>query len=170
MDIRIIAGSIVMESKLSKCAKLQLLNFLQKEASIAQVKAFILDGEIVSLDEQSEEIVNDRFAVAEAGGRVAQLRKTAFSVGTIGPIWPLYRIVRSAFDQCTNTCGKFELNTARRQFCMAQCKVKRIQGELAAANKTKNQKEIAKKTKELTKAKAVFDRYKQTFSNKNSPY
>lgn len=75
MDLRIIAGAIVTESKLSKCAKLQLLNFLQKEASISQVKAFILDGDIINLDEHAEEIVNDRFAIAEVDGRVTQIRK-----------------------------------------------------------------------------------------------
>ncbi len=75
--LKIIAGSIVVESKLGKSAKQQLLNFIQKEVTEVQLKSFILDGEIVVLDEQSECIVNDRFAVLEAGGKVAEFRKIA---------------------------------------------------------------------------------------------
>jgi len=61
--LRIIAGAIVTESKLSKGAKLQLLNFIQKEATDIQVKALLLDGKVLTaIDEQTKEIVNDRFA------------------------------------------------------------------------------------------------------------
>ncbi len=59
--LRIKAGKIVVESKLSKSAKLQMLNFIQKEATDVQVKALLMDGEIVNLDSQAEEIVNARF-------------------------------------------------------------------------------------------------------------
>lgn len=59
--LRLRAGKIVVESKLSKSAKLQLINFIQKEATDAQIKALLMDGKIVQLDEQSEEIVNARF-------------------------------------------------------------------------------------------------------------
>ena len=55
------AGAIVVESKLTGQTKLQLLNWLKKEANEAQVKAFLLDGKIAFLDEQAEEVVNDRF-------------------------------------------------------------------------------------------------------------
>lgn len=60
-QIRLMAGQIVVESKLPKEAKRQLLNFIKEEATDAQVKALMMDGKIVQLDEQSEEIVNDRF-------------------------------------------------------------------------------------------------------------
>jgi len=59
--LRLRAGEIVTGSKLSKEAKLQLINFIQTEATDAQVKALLMDGKIVQLDEQSEEIVNARF-------------------------------------------------------------------------------------------------------------
>jgi hypothetical protein len=55
------AGALVVESKLSGQAKLQLINWLKKEATEAQVKAFLLDGKVTFLDEQAEEVVNDRF-------------------------------------------------------------------------------------------------------------
>jgi len=59
--IRIFAGKMIVESELSKSAKLQLLNFIQHEATDSQVKVMLMDGEIVSLDEHAEEIVNSRF-------------------------------------------------------------------------------------------------------------
>ena len=62
--LKILAGNIVTGSKMSKSAKLQLLNWLQNEATEVQIKALLLDGEmIIDLDEQAEEIVNARFEV-----------------------------------------------------------------------------------------------------------
>jgi hypothetical protein len=217
MDSRILAGVIVVESELSKQAKLQLLKFLQYEATPSQVKAFILDGEIVHLDEQAAEIINDRFAVSEAGGRVAQMRKSYFGTvpasaaggaisGGIGggiaggmagavaagkagailgaaggaaggalpmvgaaALWALYRVIRSRFDKCTKRCGTLEMNTARRQFCMAKCKVSKLQEELKAAVKSKNAKEINKKKSALAKAQKTFANYQKSFKGKESP-
>jgi len=60
-SLKVFAGKVIVESKLSKSAKLQLLNFIQNEATIPQVKVLLMDGEIVSLDKNGEEIVNDRF-------------------------------------------------------------------------------------------------------------
>ena len=62
-QLRLLAGMIVVESKMSKQSKIQLLNFIKEEASDAQVKALLMDGKIVQLDEQAEEIVNDRFSL-----------------------------------------------------------------------------------------------------------
>lgn len=65
-ELKLYAGNVVIESKLSNAAKMQALKFL-KEANSSQVKVFIMDGKIVKLDEQSEQIVNDRFeAIYEA--------------------------------------------------------------------------------------------------------
>ena len=60
-NLKILAGQIISETKLSKEIKIQLLNFIQKEASDSQIKALLMDGKIVQLDEQAEVIVNDRF-------------------------------------------------------------------------------------------------------------
>lgn len=61
-QLKIIAGAIVVESKLSKGAKLQLLSFIQNEATDTQVKALLLDGKILTkIDEQTEKIIEDRF-------------------------------------------------------------------------------------------------------------
>ena len=64
--LKFLAGNIVTKYKMSISAKLQLLNWLQNEASEVQIKALLLDGEpFVELDEQAEEIVNSRFEGSE---------------------------------------------------------------------------------------------------------
>jgi len=65
--LKILAGGVVVGSKLSKASKLQLLNFIQKEATNAQIKALLLDGSIVQLDKQAEQIVNERFSNSRFG-------------------------------------------------------------------------------------------------------
>ena len=49
---------------MTKAAKLQLMNFLENEASDSQVMALILDGKVQILDEMAETIVCDRFDAA----------------------------------------------------------------------------------------------------------
>ena len=64
-DLKLTSASYVMESEISKPAKLQMLNFIQNEATEHQLMALLLDGEIVDLDEQAEQVVEDRFLVSE---------------------------------------------------------------------------------------------------------
>lgn len=168
-QLRIIAGAIVTESKLSKGAKLQLLNFIQKEATELQIKALLLDGKILTkIDEQTEQIIEDRFKISEAGGRVAKLRKTTSSVYSFGPLWAVYRKIRSAFDICTKKCGTYEINTSRRQHCMIKCKVAKLQAQLAAAKTAKNQKEISKLTVSLKKAQDTLTKSTKSFKSRGA--
>ncbi len=192
IQLRLIAAVMIAESNLSKGIRLQLLNFIEGQATDAQVKVLLMDGKIMNLDEQAEEIVNDRFPMSEAGGKVAQTRKTYFSAvnspagalavgaaagGPVGAasaiggsaIWLLYRAIRGKYDKCTKQCGTLELNTARRQHCMAKCKIGKVEQELKAAMKAKNAKEIAKKKAALAKAKNTFQRMEKSFAGKNKP-
>lgn len=63
-QLRVTAAYVVRESDLTKAAKLQVMNFLENEATDAQVMALILDGKIQVLDEMAEDIVFDRFDAA----------------------------------------------------------------------------------------------------------
>ena len=63
-ELRVTAAYFVKESGLSKAAKLQIMNFLQNEATDAQVMALLLDGEVQTLDEMAEQIVYDRWDAA----------------------------------------------------------------------------------------------------------
>lgn len=60
-ELKKLAGNTVMESVYSTSAKKQLLNFILNEASDAQLKALILDGDIERLDEDAAQFVNKRF-------------------------------------------------------------------------------------------------------------
>ena len=60
-SLRVTAAYFVKESNMTKASKLQLMNFLENEATDAQVMALLLDGEVQTLDEQAEQIVYDRW-------------------------------------------------------------------------------------------------------------
>ena len=171
-QLRVLAAHIVVESNLSKSAKIQMLNFIKEEATDAQIKALLLDGKIVHLDEQAEDIVNERFSVSEAGGRVAKLRKTASSQMGQGygtpVLWALYRKIRSIHDGCTKKCGTYESNTTRRQHCMIRCKVAKLESQLAAAKKHKNEKEINSISHKLMKAKNEFNKSQASFKQRGA--
>ena len=62
-ELQIFVGHTVVESKMSKASKIQLLNFIQHEATKHQLMSLIMDGKIVKLDEQAKQIVEDRFNV-----------------------------------------------------------------------------------------------------------
>jgi len=119
-DLKHYAGTVVVESKLSKASKLQMLEFL-KTASTPQVKVFIMDGKIAKLDEQSEQIANDRFEVYK---EEASTGKSILGIFLAGPLyWPLYRWARSAVDQCNKKCGTFNIGDKRNK-CMNDCNAK----------------------------------------------
>jgi len=167
---RLLAAMVVKEAELSSATKLQLLKFIQNEATDSQVKSLILDGEITSLDESAEQVVNDRFAVSEAGGRVATLRKSYMSHAGVGSpvVWAAYRKIRSKFDICTKRCGTYEMNTARRQGCMLTCKIAKLSGEMSAAKKAGKAMEAAEKGKQLAKAQASMKKFKAGFKKRGA--
>jgi hypothetical protein len=76
-DLKITAGSFIVDSELSKLAKLQMLNFIQHEASNHQLMSLLLDGEIVELDEQAEQIIEDRFKIQEVNIIGTQVNSSA---------------------------------------------------------------------------------------------
>lgn len=158
-ELQILSMATVSESDKSKLAKLQLLNFIM-EASEHQLMAFMLDGKIIKTDELTEQVIEDRFRISEAGGRVAKLRKSYSSLTGVGfPVmWALYRKIRSIYDVCTKRCGKYEVNTSRRQHCMIKCRVEKYQAQLVAAKKAKNNKEVQKAKANLLKAKAALQK------------
>jgi len=71
--LKVAAAFAVTKSKMTNEAKLQLLKFIRSEASEAQIKALLLDGLIVILDEQAEEIVNSRFSASKEITRFLKL-------------------------------------------------------------------------------------------------
>ena len=72
--LKIYAGKAVVESKLGKESKRQLLKFIQHEASDHQVMTLILDGKVTKLDEQATKIVEDRFECSKYSKIVADFK------------------------------------------------------------------------------------------------
>jgi hypothetical protein len=61
-NLKITCGEIIVNAKLTKESKLQLLNFVQVEADEHQLKVFLLDGEIITkADKEAKEIIDQRF-------------------------------------------------------------------------------------------------------------
>ena len=131
-QLTIIAGSIVTESKLSKPAKLQMLTWLENEATEAQLKAFLMDGAIIQLDEQAEQIVNDRFEThrLNEGGW-----KTIGGMLLTNPIyWAAYRAIRAAFDAKSKKCGVFGIGR-ERDVCLWKLKAEQARKEASIFKK-----------------------------------
>jgi len=173
--LKIIAGSVVVESKLSKPAKLQMITWLEEEATEAQLKAFLLDGSIAQLDEQAEQIVNDRFEThrLNEGGW-----KTIGGMLLTNPIyWAAYRAIRAAFDAKSKKCGVFGIGR-KRDVCLWKLKAEQARKEAAifkkglsdcAKHPNPNQckaKGLAAVQKALGKAKKFEDKIK-TYSFKD---
>ena len=170
-ELQIMAGVLVVESKLTYPAKKQLFTFIKTEATESQLKAFLLDGKVVIVDEQASEVIDDRFIIAETGGRIAKLRKSAMSLagysGGAGAGWALYRGIRGALGICTKKCGTFEVNTSRRQHCMLKCKKDIIEKKLALARK-KDPKAVAGLERQLASAKKTEAKSTRSFTNRGT--
>jgi hypothetical protein len=148
-ELTLLSGIIVTESELSKSAKLQLLNWLQKEASEAQIKAFLLDGKITKLDEQAEEIVNERFELNKLN---EGLLKTVFGMFLLSPPgWVAYRAIRGAFSKASRKCGVFSSGRAR-DMCLIRAKMTKynklinlIKRQMKNCSKSKNPEKCKEK-------------------------
>jgi len=122
-QLRILCGAIVTESKLSKESKLQLLKFIQKEATDTQIKALLLDGKILTrIDEHTEEIISDRFEVFKenhslftedvlTGMAVIMLGGMALAV--TAATWRAYRKLRGMFQEKSRRCGTYSIGSDR---------------------------------------------------------
>jgi len=131
--LKIMAGDIVSQSKLSKHAKLQLLNWLQNEATEVQIKAMLLDGEpFTEIDDQAAEIINKRFSKSNLneGGW-----KTLAGFILIGPVyWAAYRALRAAFDEKSKQCGIFGIGR-KRDVCLWKLRAEKYRKEAALFSK-----------------------------------
>jgi hypothetical protein len=126
-DLKITAGSFIVESDLTKSGKIQMLKFIRHEASDHQLMALLLDGEIVDLDEQAEQIVEDRFMVNE---KLTSRQKDFL---------PWVGFIHRAFGECAKKCGRITLAKEKR-LCKQRCTAKRDEAILKAktAKKQKN--------------------------------
>jgi len=156
-ELKFLTGYIVTESDLSKDSKIQLLNFIQKEADDHQLKALLLDGKIISLDEQSKQIVDDRFEIYqlnEVGKIIVLALVYAASKGAMA-------VYNRFFSKAAKFCSKY--NGQEKTMCMSKAKIaaikekiKYIQKESIKCDNTKN----PKKCKKLMKKKIDKEKIK----------
>ncbi len=144
-DLKIAAGSIITESKMSKATKLQLLNFVQNEATDHQIMALMLDGKVVKLDEQAEQVVEDRF-------KVSKLNELAFIV--LAGLWATaiagaIRVYNRFLSQAARAC----LKVPDKDVCMSKFKVKAL---VAKRNYLKGQVSKCKQTKDPEECQRRF--------------
>ncbi len=182
-QLRMMAAQIVVESKLSKAAKIQMLNFIKEDATDAQVKALLLDGKIVQLDEQAEEIVNKRFELSDLNESVAlAVGIVALGISWTGVGWLAYRGIKSAFNEKAHRCGTFSVGIKRKS-CYAEIEVQRLKKTIelvvkqkVACAKTKDPKKCLEKNKnsvmklqaKLAKQQQKLQKYAQKNAGKAS--
>ena len=133
-DLKIFCGKVIVDSKLSKQAKLQLLNYVQHEADETQLKLFLLDGKIDRVTEDDAvEIINDRFEssnVLQEG-----LLKSIFGIVLLSPGgWLLWRGLKAALNDANSKCGVFGIGS-ERDACLLKAKLQNEQKKIAALQK-----------------------------------
>lgn len=117
-ELRLLAAEIIVSSRLSKSSKLQLLNFVKEDASDAQVKALLLDGEVVYLDKEAEKIVNARF-------EQSSLNEAGSIAGTIAswtPLFKKWRDLAAIYSDAHVLCGKYKVSNDR-DACLAKARI-----------------------------------------------
>lgn len=144
-QLRLFSEILIVESDMNESTKLFHLNFIHNEATVPQIKAYIMDGSIVELDEQAEQIVNDRFSLHEVKvnkkyrefepkikkflkyGLVAVLGAGFGSILTMAFLF----MYRHLTDKCVKDCG----GVSATKVCYNRCYLKAAQEVLGRINK-----------------------------------
>lgn len=174
--LRLIAAHIVVESKMTKSAKLQMLNYIKEQASEAQIKALLMDGKIMKLDEEAEKLVNERFKQCSLNEGAAAV-VGAVLVGTYGLMLTgaavfAYKTLVGVFSEKARRCGVYGVGKSR-QIC--KLRVEAMKNEklaefakkaISACSKTKNPERCTKSnTEAMKKFQAKADKYNSKISN-----
>jgi hypothetical protein len=115
----------ILTDFVNEADELQLLNLLLTGEMVVEVKE---ENQLEMIKEFKESSMFKLLTEKEEYEYPTTGRKTTMSVLGItgfglGPIkWAAYRTIRAAFDKCTEKCGTFKINNARRQQCMQKCK------------------------------------------------
>lgn len=143
--LKAVAAYIVFESTLSKISKIQLLRFIENEASNNQLKVFINTGEI----KKESEIEN----VSEAVFVPAMIIAAAFLTGK--KAYEYYK--DEGRKACSNKSG------TDKKICMAKFKIK---ATTAKINALKKEMVKCNKTNNVKKCKNTFQKYINKFEKK----
>jgi len=172
-QLRLFTEFLIYDSDMSGVRKLKHLDFIHNEATLSQIKAYIMDGDITYLDEQAEQIVNDRFKLHEVKvdkkyrefePKIKKFLKYGLAAiaglggASILTMAFLY-VYRHMTDKCVQDCGG---QTATKE-CYHRCYLKaaqevlgRINKEISNINKVPQEKR-AKVMAKLQKEKAIWE-------------
>ncbi|GAG16615.1 unnamed protein product [marine sediment metagenome] len=135
IKLKLIAGAVVVESRLTKPAKIQLLNWLQKEATDIQVKSFLLDQKIININPQAEKIINDRF-----NGLPLNEEFVLAAIIIAGAVTAGYKAYQYYASQAAKACQ----GSKNKTLCMVEYKIK---GEKARIEKLASEMKKCQNTK-----------------------
>lgn len=142
--LKVISASIVYESKLSRISKIQLLKFIENEATQSQLKILILDGEIRKVSENEKDL-DKRF--------VSEIIPALIAIGIIVPAAlalgkkAYIDIFSKAAKACVGKKGKERTN------CMKDYRIKANYARLAAL---KREMSKCNQTANTDKCRQVF--------------
>lgn len=165
-DLKLLAGYLVMESDHSDSAKKQLLNFI-KEANVYQLKAFILNDEIESLDEDSYDIIEKRFNILEneifqdfdeseiITEDVETVAKAAIATLIGGPaglaLYGAYKLYQRYMTQAGRACR----HAINRRACRKQYKINAVKLQIKELQKGISKCDQSKKPE---KCRSIFEK------------
>ena len=104
--LSLLAGEVVTNSKIHPFIKIKALDWIQYEATEVQIKSFLLDGNLDKLDEQAEEIVNDRFTASKYAQQLSEVDLFLTMLAHLGTM-AAYRTIRARFDEKLRRCGVY---------------------------------------------------------------
>jgi len=136
-ELRWLADYVVEFSNMSEDAKEIAFGYIS-EADDFQLATLIIEGKMV-VEVSNKKRISEGFknvilpileqkSTSNVPPSATEKRKAVMSVIGVTPLglglvgWPIYRAIRSAFDECSRKCGTFHINTPTRQRCMLKCK------------------------------------------------
>jgi hypothetical protein len=155
-QLKLLCAYMIAESDHTNYVKKELINYIRHESTEYSLKSFLIEGEFIeNLSEEGKRALDEQFELSQFNGitEAAQfrtLRKTYMGhvgLAGYGIPWLIYRKIREKYDVCTKKCGTFELNTRRRQYCMAKCRVEKLKKVVAGSKDPKKKAEENEKLK-----------------------
>ena len=175
-QLRLFAGTIIVESKLPKDVKLKLLEWVKKQATDSEVKALLMDGKAISVLKEDESFINERFEnhLIYENLNEGIVKTIAGMVLLGGPqFWAIYRAIRATVDKKSAQCGIFGVGK-KRDICLLKVKAdeqnKLAQFQLKALAECKKQKNPQDCERKVKESSDKFKQKAQKYLNKINKY
>jgi len=132
----LLAGEVITNSKTHPSIKMRAIDWIQYEATEAQIKSFLLDGRIVEVDEQSEGIINDRFEASKVSYYLEDFNLFLTMLAHLGSM-AVYRTIRARYDEKLRRCGVYSAGF-KHSLCMLVAKREEISRKISVIQSSKS--------------------------------